>query len=182
MITYFCSSNPDKHADAAWLFRDSMHPPRPLHQAITEVLSADLKVLVREKALTAYRRAPVCLFVEHGGLYIDALAGLPGTLVKVFCEQIKLAGLCALLPPLASRRATFRHMICYCDGKALSTFEGAIVGTIADSPRGAGGIHWDPVFIPDGESMTMGEMHPERRLEFFANAGAIGDFRRKIGI
>lgn len=36
--------------------------------------------------------------------------------------------------------------------------EGRETGTIADAPRGENGFGYDPIFIPDGETRTFGEM------------------------
>jgi XTP/dITP diphosphohydrolase len=33
---------------------------------------------------------------------------------------------------------------------------GIVDGVIADAPRGSGGFGYDPVFVPDGETQTVG--------------------------
>lgn len=179
---YFSSSNPQKHVDIARLFHDSPNPPRSLRQEVPEVLSYDLEAIVRAKAIAAYKLAFVPLFVEHGGLYVEALGELPGPLVKLFCERLSLLELCRLIPAGTSRRAEFRQRVCYCDGKQLQVHAGSIRGVIAEEPRGDQGIHWDPVFIPDGATETMGEMTPERRLAAFGESGAFGNLRRALGL
>lgn len=42
-------------------------------------------------------------------------------------------------------------------------FEGRVDGTLTWPPRGAGGFGYDPMFIPDGESRTYGEMAPSEK-------------------
>ncbi|NNC21179.1 non-canonical purine NTP pyrophosphatase [Corallococcus exiguus] len=181
MTLYFCSSNPQKHADVAHFFRDSKSPPRALWQEVIEVLSSDLSTVVREKALAAYKTALVPLFVEHGGLYIDHLKGLPGPLVKPFWTALQ-GDICTLIPDGSSRRAHVVQMVCYCDGKKLQLFEGRVDGTIALERRGDQGIHWEPVFIPDGQSRTIGEMALDEKLAFGANAQAYAQLRAELGI
>ncbi|MHA7629371.1 non-canonical purine NTP pyrophosphatase [Corallococcus sp. M7] len=181
MTLYFCSSNEQKHADVAYFFRDSKSPPRALKQELIEVLSPDLATVVREKALAAYKTALVPLFVEHGGLYIDHLKGLPGPLVKPFWTALE-GDICTLIPDKASRRAHVEQRVCYCDGKQLQVFAGRVDGTIALERRGDQGIHWEPVFIPDGQSRTIGEMTLEEKLTFGAGAQAYAQLRARLGI
>lgn len=182
MNLHFCSGNPEKHADIAHLFADSSRPPRSLRQDLVEVLSSDLETVVRAKALAAYERARVPLFVEHGGLFIDALNGLPGPLVKLFWARLPRDELIRLLPAGASRRAEFRQCVAHCDGRRLKIHGGTIVGQIAAQSRGAGGIHWDPIFIPDGQTRTLGEMTRPERLACFGDRGAVARMRADLGI
>jgi XTP/dITP diphosphohydrolase len=167
MQVYYNSSNPAKHDEVAFVFRGSPHPPRSLYHPITEILSVDLESVILAKAAAAYQRARVPLFVEHGGLYIDHLNRLPGPLVKPFWERLA-GGICHLIPDSAPRGAHFIQMACYCDGKKRTLFQGRVKGTIAKEACGDRGIHWHPVFIPDGASRTFGQMSLEER----ANAGA----------
>lgn len=180
-FVYFNSSNPRKHEDIARMFADSPRPPRSLYEAVPEILTADLEQIVRAKTIAAYKRCFVPLFVEHGGIYVEALGDLPGPLVKIFCENLSLDGFCRLVPP-GSRRAAFRNIVGYCDGFRLRLFEGTISGSISTEPRGSGGIHWDPVFIPDESSQTMGEMDPARRLTVLGDTGAVAKLRHSLGI
>lgn len=48
------------------------------------------------------------------------------------------------------------------DGQA-HLFEGRVDGVLAWPPRGAGGFGYDPMFIPDGETRTYGEMAPSEK-------------------
>jgi XTP/dITP diphosphohydrolase len=162
-ICYYNSSNQAKHEEVAHVFRDSPNPPRKLHHDITEILSANLKEVVLAKAAAAYQRARVPLFVEHGGLFIEHLKGLPGPLVKPIWQALK-GGLCGLIPEQAPRDAEFIQMVCYCDGKKRTVFHGRVRGTIALRAAGENGIHWHPVFIPKGAEQTFGQMSVDERV------------------
>jgi XTP/dITP diphosphohydrolase len=35
---------------------------------------------------------------------------------------------------------------------------GTVEGVVASAPRGSGGFGYDPVFVPDGETQTVGEL------------------------
>ncbi|MDC0674759.1 non-canonical purine NTP pyrophosphatase [Nannocystis radixulma] len=181
MTLHFCSSNAEKHADVVHLFRDGV-PPLQLWHRVDEILSSDLEVLVRAKAIAAYEKARVPLFVEHGGLFIQGLNGLPGPLVKLFWEKLPREELIRLIPDNpAARRAEFRHIVCYCDGKKLRTFMGRVAGRIAPCARGSGGIHWEPIFSPNGQTRTFGEMTRGQRLACLGERGAVAKLRRALG-
>ena len=59
------------------------------------------------------------------------------------------------------------HFICvlalvWPDGH-LESFTGRIDGTLVWPPRGDRGFGYDPIFVPDGENMTFGEMSPDAK-------------------
>ena len=49
--------------------------------------------------------------------------------------------------------------VCWPDGTAV-VVEGRVDGTLSFPPRGANGFGYDPIFVPDGHSLTFGEMEP----------------------
>jgi non-canonical purine NTP pyrophosphatase (RdgB/HAM1 family) len=180
-MIYFVSSNPQKFDDVRRIFRGSKPALRLLEQPLVEVLSQDLEVVVTEKAKAAYKTALVPLFVEHGALHIDHLNGFPGPMVKLFWERLR-DQLPSLIPAGASRRAHVTQMVCHCDGKKLHVFEGTIKGTIAPKKRGDRGMHWEPMFIPDGHDKTLGEMSPNDRIAAHGATIACKKLRKYLGI
>jgi XTP/dITP diphosphohydrolase len=59
----------------------------------------------------------------------------------------------------------------------VASFEGRVEGTLVWPPRGTRGFGYDPVFLPDGEARTFGEMAPEAKHAISHRAVA---FRRLI--
>jgi XTP/dITP diphosphohydrolase len=49
-----------------------------VHQDLQEILVPDIALIVREKVVEAYRHMGLPCVVEHGGIYMKALPGLPG--------------------------------------------------------------------------------------------------------
>jgi XTP/dITP diphosphohydrolase len=47
----------------------------------------------------------------------------------------------------------------------VRTFRGEVPGSLAESPRGAGGFGYDPVFIPGWSSMTYAEMGEDKNAD-----------------
>ncbi|MEZ5864707.1 MAG: non-canonical purine NTP pyrophosphatase [Geminicoccaceae bacterium] len=52
-----------------------------------------------------------------------------------------------------------QHVLCLAwpDGHS-ELFEGRIAGTLLETPRGAGGFGYDPIFVPEGENRTFAEL------------------------
>ena len=125
---------------------------------IPEIQALDVAEVVRQKALVAFERLARPVMVEDTGLYLDALNGLPGALVRWFLVTIGPGGICALIPPGADRRATARTAVALCDGEEVEVFTGETRGVIVPAPAGAGGFGWDPIFQPHGASRTFAEM------------------------
>jgi non-canonical purine NTP pyrophosphatase (RdgB/HAM1 family) len=107
------------------------------------------------------------LMVEDTSLYLDALNGLPGPLIKWFMKTVGREGIYKLAQTFNNFGATARTVIGYADEKGvIQFFEGEIKGTIVE-PRGDstfGPFGWDPVFLPDGYTQTFGEMGDEKNL------------------
>ena len=52
--------------------------------------------------------------------------------------------------------------LCWPDGHCES-FEGRVDGRLTFPPRGEKGFGYDPIFIPEGSTITFGEMSPENK-------------------
>ena len=55
-------------------------------------------------------------------------------------------------------------------------FEGRCMGQIVWPPRGEGGHGYDPIFVPDGETRTFGEMTLEEKQKYSHRAKAFEKF------
>jgi XTP/dITP diphosphohydrolase len=64
----------------------------------------------------------------------------------------------------ADRRAWFVSALCIAwpDGHT-EDYEGRIDGTLVWPPRGTAGFGYDPMFLPDGEMRTFGEMTSDEK-------------------
>ena len=75
------------------------------------------------------------------------------------------------------RRARFVCVLCFLEpGKEPLYFEGQCSGTITREERGKSGFGYDPVFIPDGETWTFGEMTAEEKNPISHRGKAIAAF------
>ena len=120
----------------------------------------------KASALAARLPAGAWALADDSGVCVDALGGEPGVESAYYAghpsnDAANNAKLLAALHgvPEARRRAAF-----HCCIVAVSTtgrrevFEGRCPGRILDAPRGTGGFGYDPLFLPDGCSVSYAEL------------------------
>jgi inosine triphosphate pyrophosphatase len=134
---------------------------------LDEIQSLDPQTVIAHKLTqaTAHPDTPHDgeFIVEDTSLCLDALGGLPGTLVKWFQDAIGLAGIGELAAKYPDTSATARTVIGYRDRAGEDHyFTGEIRGRIVP-PRNAGGFGWDDIFVPEGFDQTFSELGPAKK-------------------
>jgi XTP/dITP diphosphohydrolase len=130
----------------------------PVKVKLNELQLEDADSLVRHKVLAAFRKVGRPLLVEHTGLYIDCLKGLPGGLTETFWNRLQAEGVCELVARAPHRGVTAKTHLGYTDGRSLQIFTGEVRGIIAEEPAGNRDFQWDCIFIPDGHTKTFSEL------------------------
>lgn len=130
----------------------------PVSRKIEELQTEDVERLVRDKLTKAFEAIGRPLFVEHTGLYLSGLNGLPAGLTQIFWDRLKADRFVDLVAGLGNARVTAKTVLGYCDGRKIHLFEGAIEGTVPRTPAGPTDFQWDCVFVPDGSTQTFAEM------------------------
>lgn len=125
---------------------------------LPEIQSLDIHEVLRHKASEAFRRLRRPIVVEETGLELAALEGFPGPLVKWMLLAVGPEGVARTAIALGDPRATARCAVAWTDGRATVIGEGVTHGELVLPPRGPYGFGWDPVFRPQGESRTYGEL------------------------
>jgi XTP/dITP diphosphohydrolase len=137
--------------------------PEPIESGTSFQANAEIK------ALAAAQAAGLPALADDSGLCVAALDGAPGIYsarwagpAKDFTRAMEKieAGLRerAAFEP-AQRRARFVSALSigWPDGH-VETVVGTIAGVLVWPPRGSRGFGYDPMFLPDGHSLTFGEM------------------------
>ena len=148
---------------------------------LPEIQALDVEEVVRHKARTAFERVGRPVVVEDTGLYVEALGGLPGALVKWFLATIGPSGICALIPAGADRGARARTAVAVADGDGVEVYTGETRGAIVAAPAGAGGFGWDPIFRPDGAARTFAEMDQAEKNLYSMRRQALERLRARLG-
>lgn len=133
----------------------------------------------RLKALAAATASGLPALADDSGLEVECLGGAPGifsarwagptkdfglAMEKVAEEVGRRDGWTATDPSVAGPRANFISVLCLAwpDGSA-ELFEGKVYGHLVWPARGGNGFGYDPMFRPDGETRTYGEMEPKEK-------------------
>ena len=137
----------------------------------------------RIKARAAIQATGLPVLADDSGICVDALGGAPGVQTADWAEtgngrDFRMAmqrtwdALEAADAP-APRSAQFRCtlVLMWPDGHD-EVFEGVLPGQVVWPPRGVEGHGYDPIFMPDGHDVTLGEMPPavKNRLSHRARA------------
>lgn len=143
----------------------------------------------RLKALAAATGSGLPALADDSGLEVDALGGDPGIYSARWAGPGKDFGLAmqrvrdALdekrawdgTPP----RANFISVLCLAwPTGEHRIFEGRVYGTLHWPPRGGNGFGYDPMFSPDGDTRTFGEMPPEAKYAISHRTRAFEAFKR----
>lgn len=148
----------------------------PVSYKIEELQTENVEALVRDKCIKAYRVIGRPLFVEHTGLYLDALNGFPAGLTQVFWDTLKADRISELFGGAAKSAVVAKTRIGYCDGKIIQQFEGQVRGTISTAPRGDRSFQWDCIFVPDDHEQTFAEMGMDQKNKISMRKEAIDKF------
>lgn len=130
----------------------------PVSKKIEELQTEDVDSLVRDKLIKAFEAIGRPLFVEHTGLYLSGLNGLPAGLTQIFWDRLQADRFADLVAGLGDAKVTAKTILGYCDGRQIHIFEGSIDGTVPRKPAGPTDFQWDCVFVPDGSTQTLAEM------------------------
>ena len=128
----------------------------------------------RIKARAAVTATGLPALADDSGISVDALDGAPGVYTADWAEtgngrdfgmamQRTWDELEAKGAP-APRKAQFRCtlVLMWPDGHD-EVFEGVLPGQVVWPPRGAEGHGYDPIFMPDGHDVTLGEMSAQMK-------------------
>jgi XTP/dITP diphosphohydrolase len=130
------------------------------------------------KAREIYNTFKKDCFADDTGLEVEALNGEPGVYSARYASDTNdfNANIEKLLKNLVdetNRKARFRTIVSLVINGTEKQFEGIINGVIINERRGTEGFGYDPVFIPDGYTITIAEMSPELKNKISHRAIAL---------
>lgn len=134
------------------------------------------------KAVAAAKFANMPAMSDDSGLEVEALGNAPGVMSSRYADDDagRISRVLNELEDvetrsgLTNRRARFVCVIALASPEGLtSTFRGEVCGMISREPRGDRGFGYDPVFIPDGYSLTFGELASTEKSKVSHRARAL---------
>jgi XTP/dITP diphosphohydrolase len=131
------------------------------------------------KARAAAEAANLPALADDSGLCVNALGGRPGVYTADWAERQKfegekgrdwymamgkVEGMLAALGPDVDRSCWFNSTLALAwPNGEFAVYNGRVDGHLVWPPRGTKGFGYDPVFVPDGSSMTFGEIDWEEK-------------------
>jgi XTP/dITP diphosphohydrolase len=165
----FASSNPNKIREVREML-DGLYEIKGLHDiGCTEEIPETADTIEGNALLKAryvVEHFGLNCFSEDTGLEVTALNGAPGVHSARYSgedrdPQANIDLLQKNLAPHADRSARFKTVIALSLNGVEHLFEGLVNGHIRQEQFGTGGFGYDPVFVPDGFSISFAEMGKE---------------------
>ena len=126
------------------------------------------------------------VLADDSGIEAAALDGRPGVRSARFAGEgasdgQNLAALLAALDGQDDRSVAYvAELIAIApDGWELHA-RGELSGTLAQEPHGGGGFGYDPAFVPEGETRTVGEMRADEKDAISHRARAAAKLRELL--
>lgn len=121
-----------------------------------------------QKAHYVYERTGLDCFADDTGLEVETLNGAPGVRSARYATEghdfaANNSKLLHELEGKTNRRARFRTVISLIRGGVEQQVEGIVEGRIATEEAGCGGFGYDPLFVPDGHTVTFAEMSADEK-------------------
>lgn len=171
MKIVFATNNLHKLSEVRAVLGDSFEIVTLREVGITEDIpetGATLDENASIKARYVYERTGLDCFADDTGLEVEALGGAPGVRSARYATdghdfKANNRKLLHELEGTKCRRARFRTVISLIRGGVEQQVEGVVNGTIATEESGHEGFGYDPLFIPDGRSVTFAEMSADEK-------------------
>jgi XTP/dITP diphosphohydrolase len=177
----FATQNPNKVAEVNRLLPEDFRVRSLGELGIVEDIPETRGTLegnALQKAQYVWDRYAYSCFSEDTGLEVAALHGAPGVITARYAgpekdPQANMEKLLRELEPHSDRSARFRTVMALLLDGEVHLFEGIASGSIALTPAGDGGFGYDPIFIPEGKSVTFAQMAPAEKNAISHRARAL---------
>ena len=143
----------------------------------------------RKKAREIAEISGFAALADDSGICAHALDGAPGIYSARFAGENgghgdDEANNDLLLEKLADKEDRGTHYTCamaiaYPDGREVLS-EGYMYGTITKERHGTGGFGYDPIFMPEGYSVTVGEITDEEKNKISHRSKALAGILEKL--
>jgi XTP/dITP diphosphohydrolase len=137
------------------------------HEEIPET-SPTIEENAVQKATFLADKLSIPCFADDTGLVIPKLKGEPGVYSARYAGEQRNAddNMNLVLEKLKNKTARSAHFLTVIALHIFNKtviFEGKVEGTIIDEKRGTNGFGYDPIFVPEGGTLTFAEMSAEQK-------------------
>ncbi len=184
MQLVFCTNNQHKIDEVQQIFNQKIHF-LTLHevgfaQDIPEpFLTLEENSLI--KSQTVYDFCGKNCFSEDTGLFVNALQGQPGVLSARYAgpQASSTDNIQKLLHELQThkdRSAYFKTVVTLIIKNTIHQFSGTCQGIITTDIQGTQGFGYDPIFVPDGSTLSFAQMNLTEKNMFSHRRKAFDSF------
>lgn len=154
MVIAFITGNKQKFEEAKHLIPDLVQ----LEIDLPEVQSLDSREIIAAKLSEARRHHNGPLMVEDVSLELACLNGFPGPLIKWLLGSAGAEGIYRLCSSIGDTQARAVCTIGYAHGHKVEYFVGVVGGSIVAPRESERVFGWDPIFLPNGDTRTYGQI------------------------
>ncbi|WP_447980382.1 XTP/dITP diphosphatase [Candidatus Nitrospira bockiana] len=148
--------------------------------------TCEANAVKKAQAIARYTGLPAV--ADDTGLEVDALGGRPGVYAARYAgDEATYEDNCRKLlqelrgVPSGKRTARFITVVAIADPSgAVETVTGELEGAIAESPAGARGFGYDPVFVVPDLGKTLAELTPEEKNRMSHRARAFAKAKARL--
>ena len=170
---YFVTGNVKKWEEVKCIL--GPHLPNTLDTTSLDLpeIQGTIEEIAIAKCKYAAKHLSSAVITEDTALIFDDMNGMPGPYIKWFLDALKLDRLSLMAKSFS--KAVHQSSEIPCKARAVCTmayapgpdsepiiFQGITPGTIS-SPRGPPNFGWDPIFVPEGSTLTYAEMPKEQK-------------------
>ncbi|MEK6843282.1 MAG: non-canonical purine NTP pyrophosphatase [Candidatus Micrarchaeota archaeon] len=175
----FASSNPEKILEVRQILGKRKIEVVPINANLREIRSENQEEVAIEKAKTAFLIVKKPVIAEDTGVYFESYKNFPGAFPSFVFREIGYDGILRLLMG-KNRKAYFKTIVAYFDGKSFKTFEGICRGKITNAPDVKKfqnlKLPYEAIFVPDGKKLRLSRMSKEEKNRFSHRSIAVGKF------
>jgi len=152
--------------------------PEPVEDGDTFEANA----LIKARAAAEFTGLPA--IADDSGIAVDALGGAPGIRsarysgTRVDADNVQ--ALLSAMSGVSNRAASFVCAAAFVSGQFEHVEVGVWHGQLLEEPIGPGGFGYDPVFRPDGLSVSAAELHADEKNAVSHRARAFGEIIRVV--
>ena len=137
-----------------------------------EIQANSVEEVAAYSAKWASEQLKCSVLKNDSGLCIESLNGFPGPYTHYVDDTLGEDGVLKLLEGVENRNAHFEEVLAYCEyGKEPVVFKSITNGKIAKEKSGTYGWSWDFIFIPEGETKTLGNFDDDIRFKYWNMEG-----------
>ena len=171
MKLVFATNNPHKLRELQQLLGDQIELLSLDDIGCSEEVPENQETLegnAAEKAFFIYNKYGYNCFADDTGLEIESLNGEPGVYSARYAgeeknAQANMSKVLHKMQKIKNRKARFRTVISLIIDGRESQFEGYVDGQIREEKAGSEGFGYDPIFQPDGYSVSFAEMDADQK-------------------